>query len=127
MPPPPPPPGALPKVKPVPLGKLGGGSPTDNRGDLLKSIQKGTKLKKAVTVDKSGPLIAGKVSGGGSSAGSTATSSPSRGPPQSSSQPSRSAGPMNFQDELANRLKKSSNSNNNTINRNEDRPREVIF
>ncbi|KAK9730734.1 WH2 motif [Popillia japonica] len=37
------------------------GGPNE-RSALLKSIQKGTKLKKTVTVDKSAPIIPGKVS-----------------------------------------------------------------
>ena len=36
-----------------------------SRGGLLKQIQKGKKLKKATTVDKSGPVLS-KTSGGGS-------------------------------------------------------------
>lgn len=52
----------------------GGGGGGDNRNALLQSIQMGAKLKKVQTVDKSGPLIAGKVSGAGSG-GSAATSS----------------------------------------------------
>lgn len=125
MPPPPPPPGALPKVKAVQI--LGGRSPSDNRNALLSSIQKGTKLKKTVTVDKSGPLIPGKTSNVTSSV--SATSSPSRvGGSNSQSQPNPrlgGGGALNFQDELANRLKKSSNSPTSTTSRsNEDRPRE---
>eukprot|EP00121_Abeoforma_whisleri_P013973 Awhi_evm1s12892 len=61
MPPPPPPPG--PPPPPVAAAKM---PSTKGRGDLLSSIQKGTKLKKAVTVDKSGPVLGGVKSGGGS-------------------------------------------------------------
>lgn len=64
--PPPPPPGP-PGPPPPPMGglKLGGsgGSGGDTRAALLQSIQSGAKLKKVVTVDKSAPLIAGKVGG----------------------------------------------------------------
>lgn len=57
----------------------GGG---DTRSALLQSIQKGAKLKKTVTNDKSGPLISGKVaSNNGTSGGAGA---PSRPPPPSS-------------------------------------------
>lgn len=57
--------------------KLGGGGGGDNRNALLQSIQMGAKLKKVQTVDKSGPLIAGKVSGAGSGGSAAASSSPS--------------------------------------------------
>lgn len=74
---------AVPPPPPPPLGGLklgvasgnskgpsGGG---DTRSALLQSIQKGAKLKKTVTVDKSGPAISGKV---------TSSSSPAnRSPP----------------------------------------------
>lgn len=61
--PPPPPPG------PPPPPMFGGGGSAkkgsgDTRNALLQSIQQGAKLKKTVTVDKSGPLIGGKVSTG---------------------------------------------------------------
>lgn len=67
--PPPPPPGP----PPPPVFKMGnpvassggGGGGGDMRNALLESIQKGTKLKKAVTVDKSGPAVAGRVAGSG--------------------------------------------------------------
>lgn len=69
--PPPPPPGPPAPLGPPPppmgglkLGGMGGGG-GDMRGALLQSIQKGAKLKKTVTVDKSAPAIAGKVSGSG--------------------------------------------------------------
>lgn len=54
------------------VGGSGSGGP-DNRNALLQSIQMGAKLKKVQTVDKSGPLIAGKV--GGSSTNSAGTNS----------------------------------------------------
>ncbi|XP_055694580.1 uncharacterized protein LOC129796554 isoform X6 [Lutzomyia longipalpis] len=57
-----PPPPAPPAPPPQPLAKIGGGSTGgDARSALLQSIQKGTKLKKTVTVDKSAPVISGKL------------------------------------------------------------------
>ncbi|XP_065666800.1 WAS/WASL-interacting protein family member 1 isoform X2 [Hydra vulgaris] len=69
MPPPPPPP--LPSAPPPPkvntdggVKKTGGGGDAGaGRGMLLSSIQSGTKLKKAVTNDRSSPQI-GKVNNG---------------------------------------------------------------
>lgn len=54
VPPPPPPPQA---------GPSAGLSMGDNRGLLLQSIRAGKTLKKTVTVDKSKPAFAGKLSG----------------------------------------------------------------
>lgn len=60
-------------------GNAGG----DTRSALLQSIQKGTKLKKTTTVDKSGPIISGRVADPNSSNNNTRTNSgaPSRPPP----------------------------------------------
>lgn len=70
VPPPPPPPlGGLKLGVAASKGSSGG---ADNRSALLQSIQKGAKLKKTVTVDKSGPAISGKVA----SSSSTANRSP---------------------------------------------------
>ena len=74
--PPPPPPGPPPAPAPPKnskaLAKLGGGG--TNKGALLDSIHKGTKLKKTVTNDKSAPVLGGVKSspggGGGGGGGS---------------------------------------------------------
>lgn len=59
-PPPPPPPGPPPPpMMPAPTAAPSG----QERNLLLNSIRQGAKLKKTVTVDKSGPLIAGRVAG----------------------------------------------------------------
>lgn len=60
IPPPPPPPIANLKLAPSGNNKSSAGG-ADTRSALLQSIQKGAKLKKTVTVDKSGPILAGKV------------------------------------------------------------------
>uniref|UniRef100_A0A0K0E3J0 WH2 domain-containing protein n=1 Tax=Strongyloides stercoralis TaxID=6248 RepID=A0A0K0E3J0_STRER len=52
MPPPPPPPPSSNSIKSI---------PKTDRGALLTDIHKGIKLKKTVTNDRSGPLIAGKI------------------------------------------------------------------
>jgi WH2 motif len=85
-PPPPPPPMMAPVKKAfVPAAPAGG----DMRNALLGQIQKGAKLKKTVTVDKSVPVGAGKI------AGEAAAPSPSRsrGPP--SATPSNKSSPDN--------------------------------
>lgn len=61
IPPPPPPPIANLKLAPSGNGNKSAGG-ADPRSALLQSIQKGTKLKKTTTVDKSGPILAGKIS-----------------------------------------------------------------
>ncbi|CAK1579978.1 unnamed protein product [Parnassius mnemosyne] len=60
---PPPPPGPPPPGPPPPpvFGGAAKGGSSDNRSALLSSIRQGAKLKKTVTVDKSGPYIPGKV------------------------------------------------------------------
>lgn len=65
------------------IGKSGGSG--DPRSALLLSIQKGAKLKKTTTVDKSGPLIAGKIANANTNTNSnnirTNSNAPSRPPP----------------------------------------------
>lgn len=72
MPPPPPPPGPPPPAAPAPP-PVGKGGKASDRGALLCQIHKGTKLKKAVTNDKSAPVLAPQKStpamGGGGGAG----------------------------------------------------------
>ncbi|KAH8809777.1 WH2 domain-containing protein [Hyaloscypha sp. PMI_1271] len=69
MPPPPPPPppmpgmGGPPPPPPPPPGNYPSRPPAANRGALLSDITKGKELKKAVTNDRSAPII-GKTSGG---------------------------------------------------------------
>ncbi|KAG8427083.1 hypothetical protein J3459_007552 [Metarhizium acridum] len=70
-PPPPPPPGAAgPPPPPPPPGGAPGGMPSrppasGNRNALLSDIQKGKSLKKAVTNDRSAPVVGKTSSGGG--------------------------------------------------------------
>lgn len=91
-PPPPPPPMMAPVKKFVPAAPSSGGG--DMRNALLGQIQKGAQLKKVKTVDKSAPMVAGRVAGdpapvSSRSRGTTpvktspdsATSSPMRKPP----------------------------------------------
>ncbi|KAB7505892.1 Verprolin [Armadillidium nasatum] len=85
MPPPPPPPPAPgpPKRPPQPSGakKSGGGDGGAlNRGALLASIEKGAKLKKTVTNDRSAPIVGGKVNSSSSSSSSALTPPTSNGP-----------------------------------------------
>ncbi|KAG1675610.1 hypothetical protein GQR58_014609 [Nymphon striatum] len=77
-PPPPPPPGPPPPPtfaqanKPPTFGK---NEPLD-RNALLSSIRQGTKLKKAETLDKSAPVIPGKVTSNAKSGGTSGSSNP---------------------------------------------------
>jgi hypothetical protein len=54
---------APPKAPPAALAKLGGSAPPESRGALFAAIQGGARLKKAQTVDKSGPPVSGRVIG----------------------------------------------------------------
>lgn len=84
MPPPPPPMGGFKLDIAKPPSIAGGGDP---RSALLSSIQKGAKLKKVTTNDKSGVVGAGQVTGATASGSNAASSSvgggggPSRPPP----------------------------------------------
>lgn len=118
MPGPPPPPPNMPNLvgpPPPPMMNLnivkksgGSSSGADNRNALLSQIQKGTKLKKVQTVDKSGPIVAGRIADSNNkssssprSQGSTAKNSPD----SSTSSPSRPGGGFtNIADELQYKL-----------------------
>lgn len=73
-------------------GKSSGGDP---RSALLQSIQKGAKLKKTTTVDKSGPIGAGRIAdanapnnisnSGGSARSNGGGGAPTRPPPPNNS------------------------------------------
>lgn len=97
--PPPPPPGP-PGPPPPPIGglKLGasaGAGGADPRSALLSSIQQGMKLRKTVTVDKSGPVGAGRIPNAGASNSNNSTANsgaPSRPPPPSSASSSAGGG-----------------------------------
>ncbi|XP_060527986.1 uncharacterized protein LOC132703010 isoform X2 [Cylas formicarius] len=71
MPTPPPPPPMAPAAPPPPTFVPAKGGGVDDRSALLKSIRQGTKLKKTHTVDKSAPLISGKVSNIGNNSNSS--------------------------------------------------------
>lgn len=99
MPPPPPPPAPALPLAPA-LFKPQSSTP-DNRNALLASIQKGAKLKKTVTVDKSGPAITGK------SASIEPPRRPSAVPNKNSpdtTSPSNSRPVLDFSSELAQKL-----------------------
>ncbi|KAL7712961.1 WH2 motif domain contaning protein [Entamoeba marina] len=81
--PPPPPPSAPPPPASVPTTSAP--MPTAGRGDLLSQIQRGKKLKKTVTVDKSQPTV-GKSN-------------------QQSSQPSKPVNPLMAEMQLRGKLK----------------------
>lgn len=57
----------------------------------MNSIQKGTKLKKAVTVDKSGPMISGRVTNDGAA---LSNSSRLMRPPKNEFENVNTIGPM---------------------------------
>ncbi|KAF4519276.1 hypothetical protein B566_EDAN002165 [Ephemera danica] len=89
-PPPPPPPGPPPPPAFAPAAAGDGGDDPQARNMLLQSIRQGAKLKKAVTVDKSAPLIGNAKSaptnssslhGGGRSNGGTEPPKATNGPP----------------------------------------------
>lgn len=115
MPGPPPPPPGPPGPPPPPMGGMnlakksssnsaGGGG--DMRGALLSQIQKGAKLKKVTTVDKSTPLGAGKIAGESNSAASSPVKSNKSSPDPSISSPARGApkGFISLTDELQHKL-----------------------
>ncbi|XP_036149651.1 actin cytoskeleton-regulatory complex protein PAN1 isoform X2 [Monomorium pharaonis] len=90
VPPPPPPPQAGASTGP-PVG--------DNRGLLLQSIRAGKTLRKTVTVDKSGPAVAGRVKGESTSSSLNSSNSRTNSSSAMSSNSSSNAsngGPMSL-------------------------------
>lgn len=118
-PPPPPPMSSMPGPPPPPVAnfnnikKSSGSSGGDNRNALLSQIQKGAKLKKVTTVDKSGPAVAGRIADTNNktsppqrSYGSTKTS-----PDSSTSSPIKQGGFTNLAEELQHKLTLKKNKN----------------
>lgn len=107
-PPPPPPMSGLGPQKPVAPSNSASSGGGDKRGALLSQIQMGTKLKKVTTVDKSTPLVAGKIAG--SSQASSPVKSSKSSPDSSMSSPVSSRGAaapkgfMSLTDELQQKL-----------------------
>lgn len=111
--PPPPPPGPPPPPMMAPPKKFtpSGG---DNRNALLGQIQKGAKLRKVTTVDKSAPLIAGKVAGEPTPSPSRSRgAAPMKTSPDSATSPMRKppGGFTNITDELQFKLTLKKNKN----------------
>jgi WH2 motif len=111
-PPPPPPPMMAPPKKFVPVAPGSGGG--DMRNALLGQIQKGAALKKVKTVDKSGPLVAGKISDEAGKPASRGLSSTRTSPDTPTASPMRKppGGFANLTEELNYKmtLKKNKNS-----------------
>ncbi|XP_031640172.1 verprolin isoform X2 [Contarinia nasturtii] len=99
IPPPPPAPGP----PPPPIGNLKLGAPAfgkssggaDPRSALLLSIQKGAKLKKTTTVDKSGPLGVGRIADANNSTSSSNARTNSSGAPTRPPPPNGSSAQIN--------------------------------
>ncbi|KAK9456071.1 hypothetical protein V1511DRAFT_256559 [Dipodascopsis uninucleata] len=81
-PPPPPPPAGGPPAPPPPPPSSGGGGNAQSGGGagrnaLLLDIQKGKRLKKAVTNDRSAPTVGGRIGDSGGSTPSMSSAAPS--------------------------------------------------
>jgi hypothetical protein len=98
--------------------KSSGSSGMDMRGALLSQIQKGTSLKKVKTVDKSKPIVSGRVADSSNSSSPTKPShrvgSNKTSPDSSTSSPIRQGGGGGFTsltDELQHKLTLKKNKN----------------